>query len=197
MKKCNRCGIEKPLEDFYKTKYGREGQCKECRKAQQAKRMTDPERKAKRLETQRKYQAENREKCREATNAWYWKNRERRLQKGQEWRKQNPEHARKIGRAAAQRRRAMDRNAMVDGFPEPVTEVLVRFYGKFCLVRGCENDDATLDHVVALVNGGKHTYWNAQPLCRRHNCAKKELHSTDYRLGHNPYGILMDRTITN
>lgn len=199
MKICSKCGLEKPLECFYKSKTGKlgvEAQCKECRKAQMAKRMTDPEARARRLETKRKYAAENKAKCYAASKAWYERNRDRRLQKGQEWRKNNAEDARRIGRAASQRRRALERNALVEGFAEPLAEVLVQFYGKACLFPGCTATVAEPDHIQALVRGGKHTYYNTQPLCRSHNGSKGDRHSTDYREGHNKYGILMDRTIT-
>ena len=44
MKKCNKCGIEKPAKDFYKDARGKGGlksQCKVCHNAQNAKRRSE------------------------------------------------------------------------------------------------------------------------------------------------------------
>lgn len=92
--------------------------------------------------------------------------------------------------AKTQRRRARKLGALVNGFAEPTSSRLRMFYGRGCLFPGCENEIATVDHVVPLSRQGHHTYYNAQPLCLSHN-SSKSVSDTDYR-GVSPHGVLMD-----
>ena len=65
MKKCTKCGIEKPLSEFYKrkdTKDGHRADCKECAKARVKKFSENPENKKKKAEYDARYRQENKEK---------------------------------------------------------------------------------------------------------------------------------------
>ena len=203
MKTCSMCGVEKPLEDFNKSKArGYQARCRGCQKEYMAEYRR--KNKARLALSNKRWSQENAEYRSEKRRERYARDKDQENERSRIWREANGERAAEYRRENASRysqhasnRRARLKDALVPGFAEPVTEVLTRFYGRACLVPGCEQSKATLDHVVALENGGKHTYWNAQPLCLSHNASKNAHHSTDYREGHNPYGILMDRTITN
>lgn len=56
---------------------------------------------------------------------------------------------------------------------------LLRKYGKRCLKCG-STKDITKDHVVPLIEGGRHHIDNLQPLCRSCNSSKGRK-SVDYR----------------
>lgn len=86
MKKCNTCGLTKPLDDYYKQPKaadGHQGRCKECAKravrinyrekrsqyqAYERTRAQDPERKRKAGEYQRKRRNEGKTSARDAVN---------------------------------------------------------------------------------------------------------------------------------
>lgn len=53
-------------------------------------------------------------------------------------------------------------------------------YGNKCIVPGCERTDVTIDHIVHLSKGGKHSIENIQPLCKFHN-SSKHTKIIDYR----------------
>lgn len=59
---------------------------------------------------------------------------------------------------------------------------ILRMYGKRCLACG-STKDITMDHVKALINGGRHHPSNIQPLCRTCNSSKGRK-TIDYRVKH-------------
>lgn len=89
MKKCNKCNIEKPLDEFYKHKggkLGRRSDCKECKKAYQeankdkirARKKTYYEaNKDKALKARKTYYEANKEKIAEQKKAYREANKER------------------------------------------------------------------------------------------------------------------------
>lgn len=176
MKKCSKCGVVKALSHFNAFRASKDGvrpDCKECKRADD-----------------KRYREENQDK----RDAWNRSNSKMQSAWLKEYRA--TDNGKEVLRRKDQKRRAARRNAIVEECACPETSVLVAFYGKACLFPGCNKAVPTLDHVTALYNGGKHTYWNTQPLCRSHNSSKRDWHSTDYREGHNPWGILMDRVMT-
>lgn len=198
MKYCNKCGETKPYEAFSRrsgVKDGRQSKCKECaKKIQRAYAATEEYKERKRRYVQTEAQKAYRHAY--VTSPEY---RERK----KEYQKRYRQSAKgKISdRKNVQRRRARLKNAVVPGMAEPFVEALVAFYKVSCAFPGCDkpitkSNPATVDHVVAFENGGKHTFWNAQPLCKSHNSSKRDHHDTDYREGLNEYGTLMDRVIT-
>lgn len=89
-KTCTKCGVEKPLEGFYKHKKGRLGrvsQCKECmRQHKREKRLKDPEGER---EKARKYRVENVEIYRRSHAKWRLKNIEQERQRARIYRAEN------------------------------------------------------------------------------------------------------------
>tara|TARA_Y100000592_G_scaffold63031_1_gene98306 strand:+ start:192 stop:1001 length:810 start_codon:yes stop_codon:yes gene_type:complete len=65
MKKCTKCGIEKPLTEFYKAKKSKDGyrnQCKQCLSKQKKEHYNRPEVKEKTKQKRAKYYAKNRKR---------------------------------------------------------------------------------------------------------------------------------------
>ena len=122
LKKCTKCGAEKPLttEFFHRgkdTKEGFKSACKECRNADKSKwREANKDRvnqqakeyhinnREKELERRRKYHQENREARLEYSRQYYINNKEKKLEYGREWNKRNPEKRREY------RRRYVEKN---------------------------------------------------------------------------------------
>ena len=195
VKTCTKCGEEKALTEFNRQKGGKDGYRSRCRACTKVLNNADYHAKKEHYAVGRKkrYEASRPENVRVygVRTVEYYRERNR------QWYKDNPEY----NRTKNQRRRAMEREALVHWASEPSLPVLVEFYGANCLFPGCDKtidkkNPVTLDHIIALQNGGKHTYWNTQPLCKSHNSGKRDRHSDDYRAGLNPFGVLMDRTVT-
>jgi hypothetical protein len=84
---CTKCGIEKPLSEFYLVSKGKgyRGDCKECNlKRKKLSHQLNPNKKR---ESQRKYRIENPNKFKE----WYNSNIEHNLIKIKNWKKENPD----------------------------------------------------------------------------------------------------------
>lgn len=116
---CNKCGVEKSLEEFARHKKGRHGRrtyCKACGSAaEKARRETDPQRaralsreyynanreailarEKERRDTDSAYAEVNRRRARE----WARANPERNSERALKWAKANPERARELARRA-------------------------------------------------------------------------------------------------
>jgi hypothetical protein len=97
MKKCRKCGVPKPLEDFYncnRTKDGKRSVCKEC---------TNTENKERNKINKVKYNAHGREYYqnhkaeRHAYHKdWYKLNKEAKREQNERWKKENPEKYREM-----------------------------------------------------------------------------------------------------
>jgi len=79
MKKCTKCGIEKPLTEFYKDKTRKEGLeylCKFCSKQRRARYANSTEGKKQRAE----YRVQNKEKLKQQQVNWYTQNKQKKKQ---------------------------------------------------------------------------------------------------------------------
>lgn len=84
-KRCRKCGVVKPLDDYNRNKNTRDGlqyHCRECTN-----------------ETSRVWREENPERSREASRAWAENNRERSRANARAWARANPERRRENNRA--------------------------------------------------------------------------------------------------
>lgn len=193
-KRCNKCGIEKPLTEFYPHrggKFGRHGQCKRCRNAVIAARAKRPE-----IRTIRNAQSRNQQK------------QPHRRRYNREWlrqRRADPTHAeqmrftrrayyhrkkidptfhrmiRELGRTADHRRRAR-MHANGGSFTVQEWRALCTYYDHKCLCCG-ERKSLTIDHVVPISKGGNNYISNVQPLCETCNKSKGDK-TIDYRTSH-------------
>ncbi len=150
--------------------------------------MTEEERKARQREQARAWYVANRERVREQARAWYvanservreqsqaWyvANSERAREKVRAWRAVNPERAREISRHKRQNRRARLRGA-IDPCRRATSATTARrdaLFGNACCFCGA-GGQLTLEHVVALADGGLHIPSNLAPACGRCNSSK-------------------------
>ncbi len=204
-KKCTKCGKSKPLESFHrctKVKGGKQAQCAECTNEQCRKyRKANP---AKRLETQRKYRAANKEKIsehrainrdkiREWQRNYYIANRENLLEKSKKHRIANRKKIqaykkkyyldnRERFHCVSRRRRAL-KHSISEHFRANEIRFVCSFWDNKCAICGKtkkQNGRAlSIDHWRPLIKGNPLTMFNAVLLCRKHNSQKGANQPTD------------------
>lgn len=102
----------------------------------------------------------------EDPEAWRSKHRE----SARRWRSNNPETWRPKHKEQQERRRQrMHENGGDLSYWE--WEEILRRYGHCCVACG-EPDELTIDHIVPIAKGGRHSAENVQPLCRSCNSSK-------------------------
>ncbi len=172
--------------------------------------LKDPIEHAKQLERQRKWVKANKEYASEWARDWYAVNKDRvaprrRAYDKTQWEtnpkvreRKNKQKSESIARRASdpsfvQKRKSWERNGnhkrrirmyRATQSTEKLTaeqwEAILDKYGRKCLACGRTDVKLTLDHIVPISKGGKHTADNAQPLCRPCN-THKGVKTTDYR----------------
>jgi len=184
---CIACLELKPITDFYKDKRAKDGyyaRCKVCHG-----------------KSVKRWQTNNSEKFKELNKKWKRANKKKRAKESREWAKAHPEYRHEIGKKwradhpnygkrwrtnnrAKIRIYAQSRRARIAGNGGELTkeewDAILDFYGHKCLC--CEREDVklTIDHVIPIFLGGKHSADNVQPLCGPCNSRKKDKH-IDYR----------------
>lgn len=109
----------------------------------------------------RNWRASHPEKMRELYQAWAASNRERVRELNRKWHAEHPEHDRS--------RYELIRNS---GFTfDQWLEILAEFNYQ-CVYCGRDDVELTMDHVIAVSNGGLHTKDNLVPSCRPCNSRK-------------------------
>ena len=182
-KTCTKCSETKTLDCFYKQtagKYGVAAHCKLCHSNMSiswAKRNPETVKKI-----NSKYRQNNTEKLKERHDEWYKKNREYRLsqkkqyrsehreelnEKVKDWYKKNPhKYSEYSGRRRA-RLTAADRRKISSKDWDSVL-----FHYRNCCAYCGSNKDLTMDHVVPLYRGGRHSIGNLVPACMSCNISK-------------------------
>lgn len=186
-KKCSTCKVTKPVSEFYKDPTRGDGfytTCKTCHarhvknwqirnaeKFRNANQGWKKSHKKQRNEQNKKWAKAHPDKRRKTYSAW----REKNPDYGKNWRKNNKEKIRHY----AQTRRA---RVLGNGGELTIDEwfAILDFYGHKCLCCGRQDVKLTIDHVVPIFLGGKHSADNIQPLCGPCNSRKKDKH-IDYR----------------
>lgn len=160
-KKCSRCGVEKPIEDFrfcgsYKGKRYRASDCRVCH-AEQAREYRKQNIEACR-QREREYGRKNAERKREVASAWYYANKERAAAQRTASYQRDPELVRDRAHQTRARRAGASAVELVRR-----REVYERD-GGICHVCATAIDwaDYELDHLVPLSEGGDHTYANVK-----------------------------------
>lgn len=185
MKRCSKCGTEKPLSEYYahpRGKNGRYAGCKDCTRAvNDLWRILNPERK--RAASRRHYEANravyierarlwgesNKEVCAEGDRRYREANRSKVNAAVARWERAHPErHA-----AKEQGRRARKAAAPGRGVtPEQWLAVLAESLG---LCAYCnERKPLTMDHIEPLRRGGAHDDDNICAACRSCNSGKSD-----------------------
>lgn len=190
-KTCTRCRQSLSPGDFHKDANRVDGLspwCKEC--AIENARSYYYDNHEQQLEYRRQYAAENRDAAKERARRWISENRDRHRANGQVWQHNNRDKVAKINRRwrqanpqkqvqYTQNHNALKANAEGTHTAEQF-RALVEYYGDKCLCCG-EVRPFTVDHVIALSNGGANDISNIQPLCGPCNYSKAAWHNTDYR----------------
>jgi hypothetical protein len=195
-KTCKKCGVEKPLTEFYAAKTCADqlsNECKACCVARtnasrkkrwsihleqtKAWRQRNPEKfKASQLryyDSKRRGNAEYQRLVYRRNTKWVEENRCAVNAYNREYRKQHPEHS--VVYKARRRGRLIGRGE----FSTKEWRELCAQYENRCL--SCQKEARlTPDHVIPLARGGSNTIDNIQPLCLLCN-KKKYLKTTDYR----------------
>lgn len=138
-------------------------------------------------ETWQRWQQENREKSRENSRKSYAKNAEKTRAKHAEWRANNRELARQRNRESYWRdpekvrsrvhlRRVNEREFLV------LPKELKRLYSQPCAACG-SLENQSIDHIVPVSRGGRHTVGNLQTLCLPCNVKKANRTIMEWRLG--------------
>lgn len=174
MKTCNKCDELKTLDRFPPRKDSQDGyrnQCRECdRKRLKVRRETGVDE-----QRQKAWMEANKEHVRQYKTTW-----------ARQWRRESTSWRTHQANSSAKRRAAIGDQKLPAGH----MEALLNWYGNQCMYPDCDSTDISFDHVVPLTKSGDHSLANGQLLCRSHNSAKGNRHSTDYR--DHSKGILVD-----
>lgn len=175
-KKCSKCGERKDVANFTKRSASKDGLhywCKSCVKF-----FSDVEWLEGRLESQKKYAEKNRDRIDARRKAYQQTEEYKELQKT--YYTKDPERY----RGYTNKRRIIKEQACVEGEPTPTTSGLRFRDGDCCYYckdvldfevqvgRKFSNSAATVEHLIPLFKGGKHTYENTVLSCRKCNSQK-------------------------
>ncbi len=194
MKICNKCKVEKSLEDFRVKKergaYRTNSSCKECESKQKKEyylnnrstiikrrkeAIVTPEAKEKRKKYLSKYYKENREERKEKSKKYYKGNREQLLKKASEYKKT------KDGKISSRASNSKRRNASLDNDDGTITkhslDILLQIQNNQCFY--CKKDlslltdrEVHLDHYIPISKGGAHSITNVVWSCSSCNLQK-------------------------
>lgn len=110
--------------------------------------------------------------------ARYLRERELRLANAKAYAKRNPE----VGRAAKRRRRAQKVNAGLYVVLQSDWRSMLHRYRNLCAY--CEKNEATsVDHVIPLNKGGRHSIGNLLPACMTCNPSKSDKYLSEWKYG--------------
>ena len=182
-------------------KYGVEGACKECRKIHNKKYREEhkdyyeeygkqyyEDNKEYIKECSKQYYEDNKDKVLEYHKEYYDNNKDKVLEKNKQWREDNKD---KVSECIKQwhknnpqatfnsnsRRRTKEEN-QGSGINEKQWKEMMDFFNWTCAYSGeylgGNNKDKkrTIDHIVALDNGGEHEIWNCVPMLKSYNTSK-------------------------
>lgn len=179
MKACKDCKVEKPLSEYHKNKNTKDGVtiiCKPCATARS-----------------RKWQSANPEKVRAVGRKNYAKNleqsRTKRRERVRRWYAKHPEKARAATRAYSikhpEAKRLSENKRRVMKLGNGVFAILPKEINKL-LSSDCSNcgtnESITLDHIIPISRGGRHSIGNLQSLCRSCNSSKNSKTIMEWRI---------------
>lgn len=171
--------------NFYKretSKYGVRNDCKECRikyqkqyceehkeEHEEYRKQYYEENKEKIIEREKKKYEVRREDILEQKKQYYEENKEVISKKKKQYNQENPH----LSFNANNKRRQLEENQGRGTTKEQWYEMMCWFDWK-CAYSGTDltKDNRSVDHIVALNNGGKHEIWNCVPMFRPYNSSK-------------------------
>lgn len=195
-KTCSDCGITKPISDFFRDARSAGGRRSDCKTCNSAKRRKNKEANIERERAvQAAYYQKNSESIKSYVNQWRKENPDKCKQYRKDYRDRNVEAERERHRLKARRqpreRKRQTESRYLKKYPERNRakshrrrsrvrgngEWLVlekeyrRLYASDCVVCGSV-EKITVDHVIPIARGGRHSIGNLQPLCLRCNTSK-------------------------
>ena len=147
VKVCRRCSADKPRDQFNRKKDMRDGLQPNCRDCQRA--------------LKRGWYEENTERAIEHARKWESAHPAVALARVERWRAANPDKARVLAVRVRQVRRARLKGAFVESVNPTVVFERDGWVCGICALP-IPSGSESLDHVVPLSRGGKHSYENVQ-----------------------------------
>lgn len=179
IQKCSVCQELKPFVDFHKNKNRKNGlsvTCKICaikRTIEWGKNNKDKVNENSR-KTYHKDIEKSRRNRRIRVRKWYSNNSEKAIEATKNWNIRNP-HSKRI---SEQKRRSAKINAGIFKISE---KEILKIIKSPCVACG-SYDKITMDHIIPLSRGGKHSIGNLQPLCFSCNASKNNRVMTEWVL---------------
>ena len=170
MKKCRKCGKEKPLDEFHRRKTSKDGRAYECKSCMAVRRR-------------RHYHVnetvETRKLCRE-------RNKEKRNAYDRRWRAENKDKVlayrkTEVYKAARVRVSHSRRSRVSERIDRASWENRLDYYGGKCVYCNTEND-ITIEHRIPISRGGTNLPANLVPACKSCNCKKGTKTETEFKL---------------
>ena len=164
MKVCTTCKVEKSFDNFYKDKRKKDGlypRCKDCHNNTTKNYYVNNLEVVK--ERQKNYRTNNKDKLGVINQNWRDNNRDRIARTSSAWAKNNVEKR----RGYWQKYRSLK---VANSFEINNSEI-EKLYKSDCFYCGAP-EDITLDHVVPLSRGGRHSIGNIVPACGKCNYSK-------------------------
>lgn len=176
---CSVCKESKPLEQFHKNKNRKNGvsvTCKPCAINRSSLwEKANPERV---IQNSRNLYHKDIERSRAnrriRVRKWYKANSHKAVAATKDWNRRNPEYK----RASEQRRRSAK---IGNGVFEISKKEISKIISSACVACG-SYDKMTMDHIIPLSRGGKHSIGNLQPLCFSCNSSKNNRTMTEWLL---------------
>jgi 5-methylcytosine-specific restriction endonuclease McrA len=200
-KSCRVCKVNKPLGDFsryYKSSDGLNGRCRACAKdyydrnratilAQKV--IYNQIHRETKSKLRKIYYKKHADRLRLEKRAYYLVNGEVIRAKNREWARNNREKMNcyyrqyAVDRPDVIRKKRIKRRIrmMTNGIFEVTKKDLRKLLSSSCVY--CEaNENITLDHVIPIARGGRHSVGNLMPLCLSCNTSKQDKTFMEFRM---------------
>lgn len=122
-------------------------------------------------EYRKQYREENKEEIKKRERERYKKNREKNIERNRQYRKENPH----IQFNNHSKRRYLEEN-QGNGITKEQWLEMMKYFNWCCAYSGeyigGDSKFRTIDHIMALNNGGLNEIWNCVPMYRLHNISK-------------------------
>ena len=222
MKRCTKCGVEKPLTNEYfqyrkGSKDGFRNECKVCKKDYNRNyREENKEYLAKHnaeyrkanwdsfMKNKKAYEELNRELLAEKRKKYYQKNKEQISKKKKEYTEKNKVKYAKYHLEYARRNvdkckiKQHKRKAKLKSLPSTLTknqwDDTVSHFNNSCAYCGSE-EQIQQEHFVPLSKGGEFTHNNIIPACMKCNCSKQDQDFFEWYPNHKNYSKKREKTI--
>jgi len=165
MKPCIKCGEVKEYGEFKKDNRLSSGLTNICKVCNNAGERT-PEKAAANKKRYNKWVKENRERSREIKKKYADKNKEKIAKRKSEYYKNNPDK----WRIYTAKRRAVVKEAETNYISD---EEISTLYASPCFYCG-ETENITMEHLIPLSRGGRHSIGNLAPMCESCNKSKND-----------------------